>query len=318
MRKKKNIPIIVSIILIMFITVGYSAFNTNISLKVKGNIKEDYFTFNGVTVKLEESGLYKENSTYIYKGSNPNNYIIFNNENYRILSINEDKTIKIIRETPITDKINYDQCHEGYNVTILTNRYNADGYCQDSNGCNWYGSSSSTYDNLGNTVSEITIDGKIYKLPEEDALVNQYLNSTNRYKESGYYSTLSETAKNQIISHVFNIGPVTDSSTALAEEEAYKWKGNIGLASVSDYLNSKLDNSSYMHNIYSWYWLINPVKGTNAQQTGVSIYQYNLNTTGYVYWGIGTSVGIVPVVYLKSDIKLSGDGSENNKFKLKY
>ena len=73
-----------------------------------------------------------------------------------------------------------------------------------------------------------------------------------------------------------------------------------------------------MHNIYSWYWLINPVKGTNAQQTGVSIYQYNLNTTGYVYWGIGTSVGIVPVVYLKSDIKLSGDGSENNKFKLKY
>ena len=222
MRKKKNIPIIVSIILIMFITVGYSAFNTNISLKVKGNIKEDYFTFNGVTVKLEESGLYKENSTYIYKGSNPNNYIIFNNENYRILSINEDKTIKIIRETPITDKINYDQCHEGYNVTILTNRYNADGYCQDSNGCNWYGSSSSTYDNLGNTVSEITIDGKIYKLPEEDALVNQYLNSTNRYKESGYYSTLSETAKNQIISHVFNIGPVTDSSTALAEEEAYK------------------------------------------------------------------------------------------------
>ena len=49
-------------------------------------------------------GLYKdiyEDERYIYKGANPNNYINFNNETWRIISVNADKTIKIIKNETI-------------------------------------------------------------------------------------------------------------------------------------------------------------------------------------------------------------------------
>ena len=48
----------------------------------------------------EGDGLYAdeyESGRYIYKGANPNNYITFNNETWRILSIEGDGRIKIVR-----------------------------------------------------------------------------------------------------------------------------------------------------------------------------------------------------------------------------
>ena len=52
-------------------------------------------------------GLYKdtyEEGRYIYKGANVNNYITFNNEVWRIVSIEPDKTIKIMRDASIGDR----------------------------------------------------------------------------------------------------------------------------------------------------------------------------------------------------------------------
>ncbi len=46
-------------------------------------------------------GLYKEaNNVYVYKGENPNNYIYFNDEMWRIISLSKDH-IKIIQERSI-------------------------------------------------------------------------------------------------------------------------------------------------------------------------------------------------------------------------
>lgn len=39
-RKKKNILIISSLSLLLFLCAGYAAFNTQLSLKAKGNIKQ--------------------------------------------------------------------------------------------------------------------------------------------------------------------------------------------------------------------------------------------------------------------------------------
>ena len=48
-------------------------------------------------------GLYKDEyeDRYFYRGANPNNYITFNNETWRIVSIESDGTIKIIRTASI-------------------------------------------------------------------------------------------------------------------------------------------------------------------------------------------------------------------------
>ena len=60
----------------------------------------------GIDVAIVESGdgLYKdeyEKGKYTYKGANPNNYITFNNETWRIISIDSDGTIKIIKNEHI-------------------------------------------------------------------------------------------------------------------------------------------------------------------------------------------------------------------------
>ena len=53
-------------------------------------------------------GLYAdeyEEGKYTYKGANPNNYVTFNNEKagWRIISINSDGTIKIMKDASIGD-----------------------------------------------------------------------------------------------------------------------------------------------------------------------------------------------------------------------
>ena len=61
-------------------------------------------TVGGITLPLASDGsdgLYAdeyESGRYIYKGANPNNYITFNNETWRILSVGADGRIKIVRD----------------------------------------------------------------------------------------------------------------------------------------------------------------------------------------------------------------------------
>lgn len=42
-----------------------------------------------------------ENNRYIYKGADPNNYIVLSNELYRIISLESDNKIKVIKEKSI-------------------------------------------------------------------------------------------------------------------------------------------------------------------------------------------------------------------------
>ena len=104
-NKTKKIIITTSISFLFIMVVGYAAFNTQLSLKAKGNIKSkkasDMLKENVVD---EGDGLYKdiyEDGRYFYKGTNPNNYITFNNETWRILSVETDGSLKIIRKQSI-------------------------------------------------------------------------------------------------------------------------------------------------------------------------------------------------------------------------
>ena len=82
-KKQKKILIIGSLSLLLFLCVGYAAFSTNLSITAKGNIKSKK-----ASELLKENvvdtgdGLYKdiyEEGRYVYKGTNPDNYITFNN-----------------------------------------------------------------------------------------------------------------------------------------------------------------------------------------------------------------------------------------------
>ena len=91
--------------------------NTNSTITVTLNYKQDDETvvpptptiiIGGQEVEIVTTGdgLYKdeyEDGKYTYKGANPNNYITFNNETWRIISVENDGTIKIMRNESIGD-----------------------------------------------------------------------------------------------------------------------------------------------------------------------------------------------------------------------
>lgn len=106
-KRNKQIIMVSTICLLIVMGVGYAAFSTQLSLKAKGNIKEkkaaDMLIENVVD---SGDGLYEdiyEKDKYIYKGTNPNNNIKFNDENWQIISVESDKTIKITSNSTFPD-----------------------------------------------------------------------------------------------------------------------------------------------------------------------------------------------------------------------
>ena len=265
-------------------------------------------------------GLYAdtyEEGRYIYRGGTPNNYITFNEENagWRILSVEADGTIKIIRDQSIGSMVLDSQ---GYR----DNTSNGAGgtYCAGpSYGCNAWAKN----DNFVNG----SLNGTVLK----DAELNTYLNND-------YYNGLTEVAKEQITTGSFKTGPVTKDDTILentvAEENSVTWNGNIALATASEYVrtsnNSACTSVSAYYNTSSCYsngsthnwltkimnssinkysWLLSPLSDLSD---GV-FYVYYIGAIGSTGAGL-TTRGVLPVVYLKSDIQLSGEGTQEKPY----
>ena len=230
-------------------------------------------------------GLYAdtyEEGRYIYRGGTPNNYITFNEENagWRILSVEADGTLKIIKNESIGSKA-----------------------WDTSNSNNW----------------------------ARPATLNTYLNND-------YYNTLSSDAKNQIQSHSFGIGAVTYNDTNLGNtvtiENNTTWNGNIALATASEYVRTSNNSACTSVNAYwntsscysngsthNWLtkimnsltnkysWLLSPYSGT-------SNYVFYVSSPGALNYlnATNTAPGVAPVLYLKSDIQLSGEGTQSNPY----
>ena len=264
-------------------------------------------------------GLYQdqyEPGRYVYRGSNPNNYIMFNDELWRIIAKEADGTYKIIRDEWLPNRT-FDEAN---NRLTISNTY-----CDNpSNGCSVYGAINGTY-TLGSKSGTVT----------EDSSIAEYLNGE-------YYNSLTPIAKGQIQTHTFNIGGVlylvVDSITNnLQQEKVYTWTGNIGLPNVTDILRASLNPSctsatdTYYPNYNkctsnyfvddmetnTYYWTIN---GYSSEFT---VYSYNVWAVDRVRNGVylnrrnaGYSVcGVRPTLYLKSTIQImSGDGTKSNPY----
>ena len=104
-NKQKKIIVISICSLLLIMTAGYAAMQTNLSIKAKGNIIKNTIDITDNVVNSGD-GLYidtyeTEGTRYVYKGANPNNYIEFNNELWRIIAKEADGTYKIIRNENI-------------------------------------------------------------------------------------------------------------------------------------------------------------------------------------------------------------------------
>ena len=262
----------------------------NISVKVING--DEMFTISETQMTVAEQlkqsvitsgdGLYTdiyEMGRYVYRGNNPNNYIKFNNEMWRILSLEADGTVKIIKNDFLEDKLPWDS----------------------KNNNNWSKPSS----------------------------LNDYLNND-------YYDSLSNLAKNQVQNHNFNIGTMIytsnqDFATDLIQDKAKTWKGKVGLISVIDYIKASKDldcdnlyhgvyynesnprpcaNQNYLFDSTKYWWTVN---GRTESNSGVwaIVSVGSFGSFGGVedWYTAQDPLSVRPVTYLKSNIRLSGDGT---------
>ena len=155
------------------------------------------------------------------------------------------------------------------------------------------------------------------------ATLNTYLNGT-------YYNGLNSTAKSQIASHTWKVGPVTNDNGCLTDnvnsEGDIRWTGKVGLATVSEYLRSNSNvrmcrifalnidnystcaNSNWMVASNNW-WTLSSNAGTSG---GVF---YVLSDGRVINRNVdNTDIAVRPVVYLSSSVKLSGSGTSSNPY----
>ena len=277
---------------------------------------------NKVVITESGDGLYSDGTRagrYVYKGSNPNNYIMFNDELWRIVAKEVDGTYKIVRNEVLSEEMPFD---EQGNRDLNSN--GAGGtYCANSSyGCNAW----AINDNYENKYSDDDIiTGTVLK----NASLNDYLNGE-------YYNNLTSNAKGEIVSHTWNVGPVPSESNQMgtpeltvADEERITWNGKVALLSTSDALlansntaqcgnaadnytnRSTCKTTNYLIPSSGWYWRVSP-----AHQSSSAVRE--VNSDGNIDYGTDaySSGGVRPAVFLSSSLSFSGSGTESDPYRI--
>ena len=273
-------------------------------------------------------GLYEdayETGRYIYRGASPDNYIKLGDDMYRIIAVESDNTLRVIKKDDIGDMIFDEGGTRGGDYDV--------DYCETGNGCNVWGSKTTTLNRNGRNVTRMKreIGGELYNLnlPDAEATLNTYLNNE-------WYNGLNNSVQSLIVPHMFNVGLVTENETDLSntieQEQEYKWNGKIGLMNVSDYVKASTNsvctsvneyyNTSSCYNnsdIHNWIyagpvaksdsWTIAPWSGDDTLCFFVTE-DGKLDDEGIV----DSNKIVAPVFFLNSNITLSGTGTSSDPY----
>ena len=301
---------------------------------------------------LVNSGLSQFENKYYFVGSNVNNNIWYNCqegyssgseycEKWRIVSIEEDDAIKIVKDEPISQaQITALEAETSFwrtntsewitNTKILaagkiiydpkgrrpTNQSLTDSYCiNTNNGCNAYASNQ----NIVGTYKNLNVDA--------DSLIKIYL-------ENIYYPYgLTTQAKGQIKEYTYSIGLVgvdLDINSIIEKEKSITINSNIGLLNPSDYViisndtNCKTNFTRY-HNssCKTTNWL--PI--TDKQYHMMNGKILSTDDKNAQIWTVNTSGAIIsqdannefylrPVVVLDKNVQAIGLGTNEDYYML--
>ena len=273
---------------------------------------------------------------YRYIGADPNNYVTFNNETWRIIGVftvddgagNKEQRLKLIRDESIG---NYS----------WDNKPSGTGSSTNNNGSNdWTDARINYLLNPGHENE--SIGGSLYWNSESGTC---YSGTNNASISCSFSETgLKEEARNMIGDSLWYLGGSTYSGTTVStlyedergisvysgSERETNFVGKVGLAYPSDigYATSGGSttnrNSCLNSGLYSW-----SSDCINNNWLYTSAYQWTISpfiSEAYVvlvygsYYGLYGNItinanNVYPVVYLESNVQLvSGDGSSSNPY----
>ncbi|MBR2708307.1 MAG: hypothetical protein IKE90_02595 [Bacilli bacterium] len=250
-----------------------------------------YLKQSGLEIPIVKSGdgLYYDSNTgeHYYRGANPDNYIEFEGNIWRILRF-DTTGIKIITDEYI-DMSNY----EGSNASGTGGKFDIpnarktenNSYCTNPTvGCNvWVAT-----DKMNESPAEF-VNGTHHGTVTEDSSLYTYLNGE-------YYNNILN--KNSlIIDGTFNIGPIS-------RESSYTWTGKVALIDSTEVSNV----GSYLYKSYGT-WTITPDTSFPIDRTRfIWRANNNLNNASIT---VDTTYRIRPVLYLTPNITLTGNGTND-------
>ena len=283
----------------------------------------------GETDELKFDGTADNNLRYI--GANPNNYVSFNNELWRIIGVfnniddgtgKKETRLKIIRDEPI-------------GTYSWDNKASGTGSSTSAQGSNDWSDSA---------LQIVLNEGAYWNRTSGECPYGRNGATTScDFSATG----LTEEAKSMISSAKWNLGGLSSSSniplnfyTSERGTEVYsgrptEWIGSIGLMYPSDYgyatnggsttdreicLNTALSDWDDYDDCFNNDWLYD---SSNAQWTLTPSSSYSNNVVrvssyGFVnYNNASSSYGVSPALYLSSNVKISGgEGTESSPYTL--
>ena len=289
------------------------------------------------------NGLKKDNTpdqNIRYYGSDPNNYVSFNNELWRIIGV-FGNNVKLVRKDSL-GSLSWDSSESSINGGVGINQW---GESKDADGKEYAGADLQVYLN------------KMYYGGTSVTCYGGTKNSTTTCPTN----TLDNTAKALIDNHTWNTGAPNHSTLYNSTTQSYdtvefykaergtvngkicssgtycndtvtrttEWTGYIGLPYVTDYAyassendcNTKIDQSStYKCKNNNWMH-----RSTSTWYMSPYAIPYNATSVWYVY-GDGSSglslaadaLSAFPTIYLKSNVLIdSGKGTSSDPYILK-
>ena len=267
------------------------------------DVIEDAYTNNTTTLAYDEAN----NLRYI--GADPNNYVLFNDELWRIIGVfSEDthgvsgqKLIKIIRSESL-GSIAWDSGNvNDWSTASLQTTLNGDYL----NGSGSYASTGIKSDTARNMIATVT-----WKLGGSSTY-NDVTPSMFYERERGttVYSGRPTTWSGKVAlmypsdyGYATSGGSTTNRDACLAKE-LYNWDSS----SFSD-----CKNNDWLYDSSTIQWTLTP-------RSSSSYYVFSVSNAGYVYYtgNALNSRGVRPSVYLTSNVKiLGGDGTSNSPYTL--
>ena len=234
-------------------------------------------------------GLYKDEyeDRYFFRGKNVNNYITFNNERagWRILSIESDGTVKIMRNVSIGNMMWND-----LDYATSWSQSSLQAYLNET-----------YYNNLTSTAqSQIVANSfSVGSIKENSSNLANQINNENKQVWYGKIGLITVSEYIRANSNLNDCGTITAVNNRYNDVDCYKlnWITNEGI--------NQNDGSSF--------WSITK---TNSYGYPIAIW-YFPTTSGNIYFPMSSSrnLQVLPTVYLSSSIKITGgDGTKNSPY----
>ena len=280
-----------------------------------------------------DKGLYQGTddygTTYYYRGNVKNNIVQFAGFYWQIIRINGDGTIRLLYDGTEKNASGVKQSINNKTYSF-NNSYNSPTYVGYMYGDKDATTFEKMHNNINSSTTKINIENW-YKTNLEDQSYENYIsNSVGFCGDRSLYSGdgMSMDEYSYFGAYGRHINQTAQFTCPNLERDLYTTSdasiGNkalnypIGLITYDELAFAGMDQRHI--NKLSWvystqdYWTISP-SHFNATSKGSG--GWRMNSSGYLdpWWGLTGSLGIRPVINLKSDVKITGGiGTANNPF----